>query len=339
VTAAAQLAFGNTRVRAMKSRLLRPEDAAALRAAAARGALYPLLQDVVGIEADNAADLYISLLGRLAVDYDKVVRSYRTGTDLFLALFRLHEVENLKLGWRALVHDRPAERWLPSWRPLGRLEVLRREDWREAGSLRQAVSLLHGTPYEQIGTAVYRAHEDDPSAAELAFDRWASSCLLQAAQALPAAEQTARDLVLQLLRERDFEILIRGVRSYALPLELAVSGAVLLPAEIKRAELELIAGWTPAAGPLGALLPPRLLRDCTGVADPAAVRLALRTARRQGCRRAFMEQPFQLAPAVAFLLLREEEVRGLTALAEAEANTAVDDLLAQVLAGSMMGSS
>lgn len=338
MTGAAQFAFGNTRVRAMKSRLLRAQDAAALRTAAGRGARFALFQDVVGIAAENAADIHLELLGRLVADYDKVLRSYRTGTELFLALLRLHEVENLKLGWRALAHAQPAERWLSCWRPLGRLEVLRREDWRQADSLRHAINMLRGTPYEHIGAASFRAHEADPTAAELAIDRWASTRLLEAARALPPAERTAADLVFRLLRERDFEILFRGVWSYGLAPDLAVSAAVLLPAEVRRGDLRLLAQWTPEWGPLAPLLPPHLLPDTSGIADPQALRRALRAARRHSCRRAFMEQPFQLAPAVAFLLLREEEVRALTALAEAEGNAALDEPLTRVLAGSMMGS-
>jgi vacuolar-type H+-ATPase subunit C/Vma6 len=338
VTGAAQFAFGNTRVRAMKSRLLRPEDAAALRTAAKRGAFFALMQDIVGIEAENAAEVHIALFGRLVADYEKILRSYRTGTELFLALLRLHEVENLKLAWRALAHALPAERWLSCWRPLGRLEVLKLEDWREAGSLRHAITMLRRTPYEHIGAIIFRAHEADPTAAELAIDRWASTRLLEAARALPPAERSAADLVFRLVRERDFDILFRGVWSYGLAPDLAISTAVLLPAEVRRADLQLLAKWTPEWGPLAPLLPPRLLRDTSGITDPNALRRALRAARRHSCRRAFMEPPFQLAPAVAFLLLREEEVRGLTALAEAQGNAALDDLLTQVLAGSMMGS-
>lgn len=337
MTGAAQFAFGNTRVRAMKSRLWRPEDAAALRAAAARGAQFAYLQEALGYEAQDPAELFVAIFGRLIADYDKVLRSYATGDALFLALARLHEVENLKLAWRALAYAHPAERWIACWRPLGRLETLRREGWREAGSLRQALGLLHGTPYEQIGSAVFRAHETDLPAAEMAFDRWASTRLLEAARSLPPAEHRARDLIFQLLRERDCEVLFRGRSSYGMALDLAIGSTVLLPAEVRRPELQLFAAWTPEAGSLAPLVPPRLLRDPAGVTDVRSLRRALRIARRQSCRRVFMEQPFQLGPAVAFLLLREEEVRGVTALAEAEASSDVTDVLADVLAGSLMG--
>lgn len=338
MTVAARFAFGNTRVRAMKSRLLRPEDAAALRTAAARGALSAFFQEIVGIEADDAADIFKLLLGRLVADYETVLRSYPSGTDVFLALVRLHEVENLKLAWRALTHAHPAERWLPCWRPLGRLEAIGRDGWHEAGSLRQAVALLRRTDYEEVAAAVFRRHEADPPAAELAFDRWASTRLLEAARALPPQERTARDLVLGLVRERDFEVLFRGVRSYGLAPDLVLGAAVLLPTELRYDDLRLLAEWTPEWGSLAALLPQGLLRDTSGIADRDAFRRALRSARRHACLRAFMQQPFQLGPAVAFLLLREEEVRSLTALAEAQGDAGLDDFLTDILAASMMGS-
>lgn len=140
-----------------------------------------------------------------------------------------------------------------------------------------------------------------------------------------------------LVRERDLDSLRRGVRYYGLAPDLAISTAVLLPNEMHSENLHQLAEWTPESGPLGPRIPRQLVRHATGVLDWDALRRALRNTRRHACRRAFMQYPFQLGPAVAFLLLREEEVRGLIAFAEARGEAELDGLLNHVLAASMMG--
>jgi vacuolar-type H+-ATPase subunit C/Vma6 len=337
VTGAAQFAFANARVRAMKSRLLRPEDAAALRGCQTPAARARVFQELVGVDGDDFPELSGVLFSRLVADYGKVLRSYPTGSDLFLALLRLHEVENLKLGWRALAHGHPGERWLPYWQALGPLEILKRDRWQELASLRQVVGLLRGTPYAEITATTFRSHEADPAAAELAFDHWGSTRLLCAAQALPSEERTARELVLALVRERDLDALHRGVTTYGLAPDLAIGCAVLLPTALRADELAQLMDSTLGSEPLWAHLPRRLVRDPRGVANWSGLRRTLRHERGAACRRAFMQQPFQLGPAVAFLLLREEEVRSLIALAEAQGEAALDNALNHVLAASMMG--
>ena len=65
--------------------------------------------------------------------------------------------------------------------------------------------------------------------------------------------------------------------------------------------------------------------------------LHLRRQRRLLCTRAFRGSPFHMAAAVAFLLLREEEVRALAAMAEARGGPPEPQVLDRVLAASAMG--
>ena len=74
-------------------------------------------------------------------------------------------------------------------------------------------------------------------------------------------------------------------------------------------------------------------------ADWDTLMLGLHRARRALCRRAFLRAPYCLAPAVALLLLQEEEVHAVTAIA-ASVGIVSSELPAsfeRVLAASAMG--
>lgn len=331
----AWLAFGNARVRAMKSRLLGADDALALRSAGARTLSAVLGQ--LGLAGADIGDVSAAMFRSLIESYETVLRSYPSGFELFRAMLRLHEVENLKLAWRAVARSIPVDRWSGYWRPLGRLAVLRREDWREAGSLRHVLPLVRGTPYAGVVNAAFRSYAQDPVAAEMAFDRWASVCLVEAAARLPGRDEAARDLVLAVVRARDLDSLHRGATTFGLSADLAVNTTALLRDEADGDRLRRLAEWRPESGPLGPLLSRRWVRDPGRIPDWDALRLALRRARREACRRAFLGDPYQLAPAVAFLLLKEGELAAVTALMEAAGDAAMDGVLEGVLAASLMG--
>lgn len=55
------------------------------------------------------------------------------------------------------------------------------------------------------------------------------------------------------------------------------------------------------------------------------------------CRRAFVGSPFLLAPAVAVVLLAEEEVRALQALVERQGDEQLDAPMLRAIAGSQIG--
>jgi hypothetical protein len=159
---------------------------------------------------------------------------------------------------------------------------------------------LRKTPFAPIAAAMWRAHAGDPAAAELGFDRWASRGIVEAAAALPAVDRVAAELALAVVRERDANVKAR------------------LSGEARPELLALPDEWRRTAGP---------------DADARQPLLRLRRARRLLCRRAFRDSPFCLAPAVALLLLKEEEVRGLEALATFQEAavadpTSLDDALA-----------
>jgi len=75
----------------------------------------------------------------------------------------------------------------------------------------------------------------------------------------------------------------------------------------------------------------------TSVPGTAGDVAALRRERLRFCRRAFVGSPFLLAPAMAVVLLAEEEARALRALVEREGEEALDAPMMRALAGSQIG--
>lgn len=73
------------------------------------------------------------------------------------------------------------------------------------------------------------------------------------------------------------------------------------------------------------------LTSVSGVAEDV---ISLRRERLRLCHRAFVGSPFLLAPAVAVILLAEEEVRGVRALVERQGDERLDPPLLRALAGS-----
>lgn len=328
-------AFGNARLRALKSRLRTAADLRAFRAAPTVAAL----ANAVGLEPQRDPRRLDSLLfASLLVDYRKLSSAYRSGAPLFDAFLRLHEVENLKLGWRARMRALAVERWTHLWRPLGPLEVLRLSDWRDAATLRDAAGHARSTRYEAIVREVLETHEQDLAAAEMAFDRWAWESVVAEARRLPRREREARELANLRVRERDFDFLARAVASYRLPAKVAPASTVLLRQEEKVERLGELAEWTREDGLLGARLPRRLARRFGTVRDWDALTYALRRDRRDRCLRAFHGYPFRLAPPVAYLLLREEEVRSLRSLAQSKLSGQTGAPVDRVLAASAMDS-
>jgi hypothetical protein len=311
-------AYGNARVRSLKSRLF---DAGALRRA---------------MSGANV-DLVLQRWQQLLRCYTVVLRSYPSAQSVVRALLSLHEIENVKLLWRARTRLVPFDRWRPLWRPLGPLETLRIGECRDLTSLVSVVAALRPTPYGHIAEAILRSHSEDLAACELAFDRWASAALASAARGLSAGETAARDLALAVVRERDVNQLRRGVQAFCLSNDAAVGSLVLLPAEVPAVELARLATWMPEDGRLLRTWPKAWKTRDAPPADWDELILSLRRMRRRACQRAFLGTPFCLAPAVALVLYQEEEVRGITAVLESGGGIDMSDTLTRTLAASALG--
>jgi hypothetical protein len=322
VIARGSIAFANARVRALKSRLLGGQIAGRIRVGLA-------------IARDRSTDPAAGW--RELLDwYVVALKGYPHGRPLLLALLRRFEIENVKLAWRVAANRHDPARWSSCWIRLDGLAAVTPEAWRDARTFPAIVETLRRTPYAAIAAEMWRAHGRDPLAAEIGFDRWTSRGIVHAASALTAADATAADLALAVVRERDLNVLRRATTAGFSP-ELLTGALGLVHQEAATAELMRLASWTPARGPFWTAVPRRWQRHAPPAADWDAWLVWWRRARRALCRRAFLESPFCMAPAVALLLLKEEEIRGLDALAAVDAGDADPAAVAYALAASELG--
>ncbi|MBI3403045.1 MAG: V-type ATPase subunit [Acidobacteria bacterium] len=292
LTATAGFAYGNARVRARKSRLVPAPVLRSLVTADQPALTVEGWRDLAS--AADAPALLALVYGRLIGDYVMAIRAFPAARAVLQALARLHELENLKLAWRAVLRRAPPAAWRDAWRPMGALETVRRQECDAVATVRQLAAVLGATPYAAIAHRVAAAHADDLAAAELTLDRWGSGALAAAALALPPRERRARDLACLVVRERDAAMMVRAIR---------------------------VLGVDPLLAPRMCALPVR---------EPRGER-RIRAARRLACRRAFFGDPFTLAPPLALVLAREDEARTLLSVAELRARRATPAMAARVL--------
>jgi hypothetical protein len=312
VIARGQRAFANARVRALKSQLL---SGTARRA--------------------GTNDLHVTL--DLVRCYRTVLGSLPAARPLIQVLLDRVELENVKLLWRAVARNRPASRWVTLWRPFDALARVPLDAVRDCTSLPQVVEALSPTPFGEIVSEMWRGHRDDVLAAELGFEQWISQRLLTAAMALDRREVLAREIIINLVGEADLNLLRRGVSTYRLSADAVAGAVVMLPQLMSPETLAAIAAGTPQAGGFAALWPRMWRRTVANAADWDGLMLQWRRARYHSCRRAFLGAPFSLAPAVALVLLSEEESRAIAALAQTRDGPLDRPSLAFALAASAVG--
>jgi hypothetical protein len=315
VNAPVRFSTGFARVRAMRSRLWTPLDRALLLRAGLEPGGAPLSGELAVV------------LPRLIGWYVVVDKVYPAARPLTACLLRLHEIENVKLLWRAAIRGRQPPR--ECWRPLDPRATVRYVDraLTAAGLIRH----LARTPYAAVAHALMRSHPSDLPAAETGLDRWAWLALDAEAARLPRRERAAADLVRLLVIEHDLDLLRRGA-GFGLEADLVAKATIVLSSLHGVRALAPLAAWTPAAGPLHASMPPRL---AARLGAPGGWDEAIRRIRRErvrACRRAFLGWPYQLAPAIALLLLREAQAAAALSLAAARALPPDRDSLAVALA-------
>ncbi|MGZ7030376.1 MAG: hypothetical protein ACXVIJ_00265 [Thermoanaerobaculia bacterium] len=222
-------AYGYARLSAQRSGLLANDDVVAMRftsdaASADRAAR------ARGIESESKR------FERLLARHRVILHCYRDARPLVRALLGLHEVENVKLGWRAIVRKIEPDRWTPLWRDFHDLETVSIDCFRQSHTLHDAIERLSSTPYAAIARNVASAHPADLGSAELALDRWASMQVVAEANALPKSESLARLIAEGIIHLRDDEIERRGMTAYGLS-PGAIDAACVFPRRKKWPEL------------------------------------------------------------------------------------------------------
>jgi hypothetical protein len=302
MTSGVRYGAAHARVHALKSRLWTPLD----RQLVVGAGLEPDGRSVSGLPAD--------VFPGLARWYVTLIAIYPSAAVLLHALFRRHEVENLKLLWRAANRGLAPE--AASWRPLAPLGALPFPP--RPQTPQDLVNQLDATAYGAIARALLRSHATDVPATEIGLDRWVWTAVIGAAARLPARESATTRLVRALAVEHDVELLRRGT-AVGLEPDLVAKSTVVLSVETRVAALAAAAAWRPEDGALARALPRPLARVAPAARHWDDVVLALRTARLRECRRAFVGWPFRLAPGIAALLLREEQARAALSIAAARA--------------------
>jgi hypothetical protein len=296
-------AYAYARTRARRSTLLRPEQIEAFRGASGALAAASALRSA-GIDARDAKSAARACLARFVADAERLAASWpRPG--LVLAIVGLLEVENLKLGCRAVHAQLATDLWHPLWLPLGRVSRLETGLFTDAPSLRAALDRVAPLPWGEAARRALRAHEDDPAAFEMALDAFASRRLLDAGGETPGT----RALAALVVRIREVDAVsrapVRGLRP-----EDAAMAAVLLRRELRPDALRAL-----ATGDLTDAVRASFRSQARTV--PALLE-ALRTRLRGECLRTFAGPPFRPACAAALLLLRLDEMQAVTAIAEAQ---------------------
>lgn len=203
----ARLAYVNARMRARKARLLTRDDLVRLALSDNPTGFVPGWRDLAPDR--DAADVLVLVYQRLTAEYAMAIAACPDARAPILALVRLHEIENVKLVWRAIVRGADAAAWTASWRPLGPLATVSRETCAGAATLRSLVEMLTGTPYAEAAATIARAHPTDLGAAEAAMDRWSAADLARAAATMPKREGTSRVLLSLAGRQRDAAVRAR----------------------------------------------------------------------------------------------------------------------------------
>jgi vacuolar-type H+-ATPase subunit C/Vma6 len=200
MTAVARRAYGQARARGRAAAILSEPAVIAMAGAAAIGPL-PGWRDL-GPD-DDGSTILAAAYSRLVDDHVVMRRAYPESRPALAALMQLHELENLKLLWRAVVRGTAMVDWRGSWRPLGVLQIVSPEWFTSALTVMGLTRALQATPYGELGTTLRRSHGHDVAAAELAIDRFGTHALASAHDRMPVVERSARRLLRAIVHRRE----------------------------------------------------------------------------------------------------------------------------------------
>jgi vacuolar-type H+-ATPase subunit C/Vma6 len=277
MSAVARRAYGQARARARSAAILSEPAVTAMAAASAITNL-PGWRDL-GPHDDGSVTLAL-VYERLVDDHLVMRRAYPEAREALAALLQLHELENLKLAWRAAARGTTLADWRGSWRPLGALQRISLEQFGGLSTSASLAAALKTTPYGKLAV-VMQAHGGDAAAAELAIDRFGTRTVASAHDRLAPSERSARALLRAVIDRRDVSIFERARTTLGLSAEAAA----------------VMTEWRP-------------FQDRRIDSQPGIRALA---------RRVLALEPFSLAVPLALVLMREEEVRRLLTLSEVRA--------------------
>ena len=200
MNALAGRAYGQARARARRAAILSEPAVIAM-------AGVPALTQIAGWRdlgrTDDGSATLAVVFSRLIADHVVMRRAYPEARAALAALLQLHELENLKLLWRAAVRGTAGAEWRGSWRPLGVLQTIRLDSFAGPLTLAALTATLQATRYRELAEATRQSHGQDVAAAELAIDRFGTAALVSAHDRLPRRERSARKLLRAIIDHRN----------------------------------------------------------------------------------------------------------------------------------------
>jgi vacuolar-type H+-ATPase subunit C/Vma6 len=335
-------------VRARYSTLLGAEEWSGLIECRDHGALISLLAKTayaphleIPVEQLTPRRTVYQLRWRLAGDYETLINVVpEPGRQVIMWLWQSYEVDNLKAALRGVETGASWDQVRHLLSPMGRsvwLQMADLERMVRSGSVERAVDRTADTPYHDTlihALERYRAeHNLFPLEVALDLDHrrslWASVQRLHGTDARQAELLVGtlldRDNLLWALRYRLYHHLSeQEIVNYTLPFGYRVRDedirAIAAGDDVRR----IVLGLYPALGEL------------EGIEDPKGGRLMLLEQHLweqliEICRSQFSGEPFHIGLPIAYLLLRENEIRNLTTLIEAKASQMAPGVFAPLL--------
>ncbi len=337
----------SSRVRAMSSGLLTPQDMGRLSDSQDFLALFNLLKSTAyGPYLEDIKDkevvprrVIIQLKRRLADSYYSVTQMAPVQTrPLVKQLYRYFEVDNLKAVLRGIVT-------VPTWNtdaslwnrvrevlfPLGSDTVLPAQAMVESGNVATAVELLHGTPYEETLSFAMRRYSTEQSLfpLEVALDLNYWRHLWSQAEKLSGQDREYGVRIIgSLLDMNNLMWAIRYHVYHKLSEEEVINYTLPFGYRVQDSDIRAIAAGVDIA-PILTRIYPDITDAGALIEDPQAglsrLEVLLKRQILKQCISAFVGSPFHIGIPLAFLVMSNLEVQDLIVLAEAKSSGLPDD--------------
>jgi len=343
----------STKVRAMYSNLLTPQDVVRLSDSPDFSSLVSSLKSTqYGPHLSQLKDneitprrVILQLKKRLADSFSSVIQMSPEGSrPIVKQLYRYFELGNLKAILRSIV---TVESWnadLAPWDrvkdvlfPFGAFSSLPAQAMVETGNIGTAVELLKGSPYESSLSFAMRRYSTEqnlfPLEVALDLDYWRR--LWAEAKKLSGQDrEQAIKIVGSLLDMNNLMWAIRYKVYHKLSEEELINYTLPFGFRVKDDDVRAIAAGTDPAGIISRIFP--AITDVSSLLEnPKAglpkLEVELKRQVMRQCTSAFVGNPFHIGLPLAFLVLSDLEIQDLVVLVEAKSTEISDGDFRSVL--------
>jgi len=343
----------STKVRAMYSNLLSPQDLAQLSDSPDFSSLIGSLKNThYGPYLSSLKDNEITprrtilqLKHRLADSFSSVIQmSPEQSRPIVKQLYRYFELGNLKAVLRSIVTVSSWNPDLAPWDrvrevlfPFGSFSSLPTQAMVESGNVATAIDLLKGTPYESAASFAMKRYSAEqnlfPLEVALDLDYWRR--LWAEAKKLSGQDrEQAIKIVGSLLDMNNLMWAIRYKVYHRLSEEELINYTLPFGFRVRDEDIRAIAAGVDAAGIVSRIFP-SILDVGTLLEDPKAglpkLEVLLKREVMKQCTSAFVGNPFHIGIPLAFLILSDLEIQDLIVLIEAKSSNPNDDDYRSVL--------